>query len=125
MVNLRIVALTWLCPLLLTSTVIANPVGGIGIPCGKNVSTNGMVCCNASCDICTRPGDKCLAVICPATDGGPAEKRQDIPQLGQCGPKQCGPNQRCCDPACGYCVYAFEVCLPQMCSVGSEASNMK
>jgi len=111
----------------------------VGISCGPNICTNGTVCCNRSCGVCTKPGEKCLTVICPqAGDTGtvevaapPAEKRQPepqgIPRFGQCGPKKCGVSQRCCNAACGHCVGLLEVCLPQVCDrevsgreVGSE-----
>ena len=35
-----------------------------GEPCGKNVCGPGLVCCNASCGICTRPGMVCIQRAC-------------------------------------------------------------
>jgi len=129
MATIRLLPLAYLS-LLAFPFVAANPVDiarQIGIPCGPNICIGGTVCCNRSCGVCTKPGDKCLPVICPqASETGavqaaasPAEKRQpepqDIPRPGQCGPKKCGASQRCCNAACGHCVGLLEVCLPQVC----------
>jgi hypothetical protein len=35
-----------------------------GEPCGKNVCTDGQVCCNPSCGICTPKGGACPAIAC-------------------------------------------------------------
>lgn len=35
-----------------------------GEPCGKNVCGPGLVCCNASCGICTKPGMVCTQIAC-------------------------------------------------------------
>jgi hypothetical protein len=38
------------------------PIGGE--PCGERTCGAGMVCCNASCGICTPPGGACIQVAC-------------------------------------------------------------
>lgn len=113
MTTLRTLTIAWLGLFLSAAVAAATPAPAeIGIPCGKNVCTRGLVCCNASCGTCTKPGDKCLAVICPQTD-----KRQEdaVGPRVRCGLRECLPGQRCCNPSCGYCVYPREVCLPQTC----------
>lgn len=35
-----------------------------GEPCGNNTCTDGNVCCNASCGICTPPGGACIQLAC-------------------------------------------------------------
>jgi len=39
------------------------PVGG-GVSCGKNTCSEGEVCCNASCGICTPPDGACIQLAC-------------------------------------------------------------
>ncbi|MSP61072.1 MAG: protease complex subunit PrcB family protein [Myxococcales bacterium] len=34
------------------------------VKCGNATCTGGMVCCNASCGICTKPGDFCIQTAC-------------------------------------------------------------
>src|SRR5690348_3211390 len=105
MTTLRITtaAVTWLSFLLLSTSlvvvVVATPVSttssvDIAIPCGTKVCTGGFVCCNASCSICAPKGDKCVEIFCSPL---PEKRQEDVPQPGQCGPKVCGPNQRCCN----------------------------
>ncbi len=38
------------------------------VPCGTAMCRHGEVCCNASCGICTRPGDVCTAQVCAPRD---------------------------------------------------------
>jgi hypothetical protein len=40
-------------------------VPGNGEPCGPARCAAGQTCCNASCGICTAPGDGCIAMECP------------------------------------------------------------
>jgi hypothetical protein len=40
------------------------PVPPKGEPCGDTTCTDGMVCCNASCGICTQPGMMCTQQAC-------------------------------------------------------------
>jgi len=40
-------------------------------PCGPTVCGPGLVCCNASCGICTAPGDGCVDIVCGDADAGP------------------------------------------------------
>ncbi len=35
-----------------------------GEACGSSVCPSGQVCCNASCGICTAPGDSCIQLFC-------------------------------------------------------------
>ena len=37
---------------------------GGGEACGSNTCAAGQVCCNASCGICTAPGDACIQLAC-------------------------------------------------------------
>lgn len=39
--------------------------GSNGEPCGANVCTDGLVCCNASCGICAPPDAACTTIACP------------------------------------------------------------
>ncbi|GAB1317922.1 hypothetical protein MFIFM68171_08132 [Madurella fahalii] len=115
-----------LCPAGTVCTIIDGgpvcvpvPIPG-GTPCGSNVCAKGLVCCNESCGTCTKPGGKCLDVMCPK-----AEKRQEIPRPGECGPNRCRPNQRCCDPLCGHCTFPFEICRPRICPRPVERGEPK
>ncbi len=36
-----------------------------GPKCGKNTCAAGQTCCNASCGICTAPGNVCIQMFCP------------------------------------------------------------
>jgi hypothetical protein len=38
------------------------PIGGV--ECGDETCSPGLVCCNASCGICTPPGSSCIQVAC-------------------------------------------------------------
>ena len=38
-----------------------------GEPCGDKVCGAGMVCCNASCGICTPPDGACIQIACDST----------------------------------------------------------
>lgn len=38
------------------------PIGGA--QCGDATCNQGLVCCNASCGICTRPGEACIQIAC-------------------------------------------------------------
>jgi hypothetical protein len=37
----------------------------ISIHCGPNTCNVGQVCCNATCGICTNPGETCRKEPCP------------------------------------------------------------
>ncbi len=60
---------------------------GVGEACGSATCAPGLVCCNASCGICTEPGAGCPAIAC-VDAGGPL-----------CGADVCGPGELCC-PTC-------------------------
>jgi len=38
--------------------------GSTGVACGPNTCAVGQVCCNASCGVCTEPGQGCTAIAC-------------------------------------------------------------
>lgn len=44
-----------------------------GEPCGPVTCRDGLVCCNASCGICTPPGGSCIEIACE--DAGMGERR--------------------------------------------------
>ncbi|KAK4449780.1 hypothetical protein QBC34DRAFT_437849 [Podospora aff. communis PSN243] len=103
MAPLRTLTYLLLLPL---SVVLATPLDNtprqIGLPCGRNVCTNGQVCCNRSCGVCTKPGDKCLTVICPQVQEDvevakrePEESRRQIGS--QCGNKAVSQTQPAID----------------------------
>jgi len=116
-----IITLTYLFTLFSPAITAATPSPidiGIGVPCGKVICAQGLVCCNASCGTCTVPGGKCLAVICPQTDKIKVKRQEDTDVVDprvRCGLKECLPGQRCCNAKCGYCVYPREVCVPEIC----------
>jgi hypothetical protein len=41
-----------------------NTPGDEGEPCGTSTCAIGLVCCNASCGICTEPGGTCTDIVC-------------------------------------------------------------
>ena len=40
------------------------PDAGGAVECGAVTCDPGLVCCNASCGICTEPGGACIQVVC-------------------------------------------------------------
>lgn len=83
-----------------TEPVASGPICG-PVTCPRDFS-----CCNASCGICTRPGDKCSQTVC----GMPM-----TPDSVGCGPTTCNVGELCCDPACGQCIAPGEPCVPGQC----------
>ncbi|HJL15523.1 MAG TPA: hypothetical protein RMH99_07710 [Sandaracinaceae bacterium LLY-WYZ-13_1] len=85
---------------------------GGGEPCGPTTCDPGTVCCNASCGICTGPGEGCPAIACrdagAPTDGGGSA----------CGDGTCAVGERCC-PGCapdeGWCAPAGSPCPRPAC----------
>jgi hypothetical protein len=71
--------------------------GGSPVPCGPTACAAGMVCCNASCGICTPPGGTCSALAC--LDAGPPP------------PQSCGGFGGATCPAGQFCDYP----LSEMC----------
>jgi hypothetical protein len=43
---------------------VAQDAGAGGEPCGDTYCGEGMVCCNASCGICTEPDGVCIQIAC-------------------------------------------------------------
>src|SRR5690242_19808129 len=69
---------------------------GAPTPCGPTTCAVGRVCCNASCGICTAPGEGCIDLDC--ADAGPA------PQVcGGFGGLPCAPTEYCDYPAGSAC----------------------
>ncbi|KAK4116125.1 hypothetical protein N656DRAFT_774328 [Canariomyces notabilis] len=73
--------------------------------CGKTVCAAGLICCNASCGICTKPGMMCTQQAC--NDDGPKGEK--------CGSVFCKPGTECCNPSCGTCVAPGKGCTKQLC----------
>jgi hypothetical protein len=74
------------------------PLGCIGecivdrrVPCGEKLCDDGLVCCNASCGICTAPGEGCTEQLCIPKGTVP------------CGPVDCEVGGVCCDSQRGLC----------------------
>ncbi|KAK0654751.1 hypothetical protein B0T16DRAFT_395625 [Cercophora newfieldiana] len=74
------------------------PIGGS--VCGPTICAQGLVCCNASCGTCTKPGMACTQQACL----GP-----------QCGKIYCPFGETCCNPSCGYCVKPGGGCTKELC----------
>jgi hypothetical protein len=80
----------------------AGSVGGDGGPvgeaCGATTCAVGLVCCNASCGICTEPSTGCIDLECQMIDAGPG------PQLcGGIAGISCPANQFCDFPDHSFC----------------------
>lgn len=80
---------------------LADPKVG-GVQCGPRTCSNGDVCCNESCGICTKPGGFCIQKYC-----GP----KPVP----CGPNNCAVGQTCCNESCGICTAPGGKCTEQLC----------
>ncbi len=66
--------------------------------CGDRTCGAGTVCCNASCGICTAPGNFCIQIACEPEDDG-----------ATCSTVLCRPNELCMEtPAGAVCVPAEE-----------------
>jgi hypothetical protein len=57
-----------------------------GVQCGKTVCEAGMVCCNASCGICTPPGGVCIQLAC---------EEEPPAQGASCAATLCPVNTKC------------------------------
>jgi hypothetical protein len=77
-----------------------------GEPCGTVTCAPGKQCCNASCGICTDPGQPCHQRTCGMSY---------IPLSVGCGPATCNVGQLCCNPSCGICVAPGEGCRTEPC----------
>jgi hypothetical protein len=72
-----------------------------GVPCGATVCAAGKVCCNASCGLCTNPGEACSKGLCG---------RPTFGQSVACGRNTCNVGELCCNTSCGICVRPGEEC---------------
>ena len=77
-----------------------------GVTCGATTCAPGKVCCNASCGICTDPGQSCSQRTC----GMPFP-----PASTACGPVTCNVGQVCCNASCGICVSPGQTCDQRRC----------
>jgi len=75
---------------------------GGGEACGPVTCGEGLVCCNASCGVCTAPGEGCIAIDCEDAGPGPCVSCAAPPpgchyEGGSC--ESCG--TLVCDEVCG------------------------
>ncbi|KAK4465061.1 hypothetical protein QBC42DRAFT_25769 [Cladorrhinum samala] len=81
--------------------------------CGKTVCAQGLVCCNASCSICTKPDMMCTQQACNPSAVEPLPPIVDHDRV--CGTKICPVGQECCNASCGTCVAPGKGCTKQLC----------
>lgn len=72
--------------------------GVMGEPCGPTTCAVGQVCCNASCGICTAPGEGCIDLFCDPIDAGPPPAF-----CGGIAGIACGPDEYCDFPDGSFC----------------------
>ncbi len=53
----------------LPSGSVGTTGGGTGVSCGPQTCAPGLICCNASCGICTPPDGMCIQTVCGQTSG--------------------------------------------------------
>ena len=101
---LRLVPLALLlasCQLVVSPSGQPNEESEAGVEareCGDRTCGAGTVCCNASCGICTAPGNFCIQIACEPEDEG-----------ATCSTVLCRPNETCMEtPAGAVCVPAEE-----------------
>ncbi|MCA9596046.1 MAG: hypothetical protein KC776_22180 [Myxococcales bacterium] len=82
--------------------------GGSGTACGTATCSAGEYCCNASCGICAKPGEGCVAIAC-----------EPVP----CGAVTCGAGEYCCDASCGTCAKQGEACTPSQGCPGQQCGD--
>ncbi|KAK4451294.1 hypothetical protein QBC34DRAFT_401640 [Podospora aff. communis PSN243] len=70
--------------------------------CGPTICEKGLVCCNASCGMCVKPGMACIQIACG-------------PPCGKAG--LCPYGEECCNESCGYCRKPGEGCTKEFCGV--------
>lgn len=88
---------------------IPEPEPTSGPACGDKTCAAGEVCCNASCGICTQPGDMCSQQQCEPEPPPP-------PTSGvACGSKTCATGKVCCNFSCGICTAPGDLCTQQVC----------
>lgn len=101
--------------------------GSVGQACGKTTCSEGTVCCNASCGICTKPGGACIQLACD--DEGPGKPTcaattclegsvcVEGPNGAECKPKEEDPPATCAATLCPIDTYCDDIsgqakCLP-------------
>jgi hypothetical protein len=88
-----------------------SPVGAHA--CGPESCGGGDVCCNASCGICSAPGEVCIQIACDPDNAG-----------SRCGELSCPTGQRCMEaPAGAQCVPAAEdPCTKLVCAANQTCA---
>jgi hypothetical protein len=97
-----------------------------GVQCGATACVAGKVCCNASCGLCTSPGESCSKVVC----GQPM-----LLASVSCGRNTCNVGELCCNASCGICVRpgapcdatrrcSGEITYPESQSCGLQTCNV-
>jgi hypothetical protein len=69
--------------------------------CGDVECAPGLVCCNASCGTCARPGEQCSQQVCGMSAS---------PTSTPCGLNTCNVGEFCCNPYCGLCATSQAEC---------------
>lgn len=78
----------------------------LGEACGGVTCAADRVCCNASCGICTAPGEFCTQQACQ-------------PVAGTCDEVECGPGEGCIETPRGPRCVVAGTCANVLCEVGS------
>lgn len=100
-----------------------------GEPCGDTTCGEGLLCCNASCGICTPPDGACIQVICGPTGEDASTPDANVPDAkapdanvpdanpgGEpCGDTTCGDGLVCCNASCGICTPPDGACIQVLC----------
>lgn len=84
----------------------------VGVACGAATCSADQRCCNASCGICTSPGENCPQQLC-----GVANVAASV----MCGPNTCNVGQVCCNASCGICTAPGASCSQRTCSNDARA----
>ncbi|KAK4672069.1 hypothetical protein QC763_0000070 [Podospora pseudopauciseta] len=104
------------CKVLLGSPLCV-PLDARETKCGTAVCAAGMVCCNASCNLCTRPDMMCTQQVCQSPDTKPPPVVEEPPVKDRiCGTKICPVGQECCNSSCGYCRAPGQGCTKEFCA---------
>jgi cytochrome c556 len=89
-----------------TPATLASSAPPSRVKCGNNQCAPGLVCCNASCGTCARPGERCSQQVC----GMPT-----APASTPCGINTCNVGELCCNPYCGVCARSLAECNNTSC----------
>jgi len=106
-----------------------DPVMCFAAPCPQ------MVCVDGVCQLednppnpeCVQDSDcdnaafVCMDGLCQADDNAITNEEGG---LISCGPSLCQPNERCCNPSCGYCVAPGGVCTEEFCLPAEDDNNV-